>query len=681
MIRKLARAVSLFFTALCSAQEVNEAVSADGCEKDIKSSWVKFRHIEGRGVGYKSGYTTLSLFGGWQNDSSFLPFVNLRGHIFDDGLPAGNAGLGFRYLRNGNFCQVFGANLFYDFRRFKHHNFQQVGAGFEVLGSRWDFRANGYVPAGRRHSNYSRWHFDRFEKHHLIIEKKASFSMYGADAEAGAYLVKKNPFYLYAAAGPYYFTKGFGRDAVGGEARLKAALGEMWGLQVSGSYDSLFHSIVQGQISFSIPLGPKQKIKAKSSGCLAACDESKFFKTRMSQEVDRAEIIVLSNRKKHSVAINPITELPYFFWFVDNTSSSAGTYESPFSSLDDAELASNPADVIYVFPGDGTFRNMSSGIILQDDQKLFGSGVAHPLVTTKGPVTIPKLSKTLPSLAIIGATDNIVVELAKNNEVSGFKINLGIFVPGLFAIGVTKINPSASLESLSVTNNQFVNITGGDGFRAIGLLNADGNVTVSDNSFYFDHTNFTVTDDTGIFFSASGVDAQYNFSHNRFQNASFGINGQQDNGSESLTTVATVVQANYFDNCDIGVAMTVSNNIIFGTANFSGEYLQNTFANLTTQFVGNATAFDLLSADTSSATWRLSENRMMSVAPPHNVVVIKSQDSSINCVRFLSNNAPDDVFLFQQAGASIFQLEPPQNNLGMFNEVGTITPISPGACD
>src|SRR5690348_10439786 len=57
------------------------------------------RHIENKGIGYKTGYTTLEGFLAKDWDR-FVPFIDARGHIFNDGKWAANAGIGFRSLTN-----------------------------------------------------------------------------------------------------------------------------------------------------------------------------------------------------------------------------------------------------------------------------------------------------------------------------------------------------------------------------------------------------------------------------------------------------------------------------------------------------------------------------------------------------------------------------------------------------
>ena len=76
--------------------------------------------------------------------------------------------------------------------------------------------------------------------------------------------------------------------------------------------------------------------------------------------------------------------------FVNNLAAPGGngSIEAPFSSLKDAEVASEAGDVIYVFPGDGTPRNMEEGIILKDDQVIASSGA--PLTLEE--ISIPPMT-------------------------------------------------------------------------------------------------------------------------------------------------------------------------------------------------------------------------------------------------------------------------------------------------
>lgn len=109
-------------------------------------SRTSIRHIEGGGIKYKQGYTTFDGFYA-PNPEQFtlLPFLDLRGHIFDNGQLAANAGIGFRGEVGG---RTYGLNAYYDCRNTQKENYNQVGLGLEALGDFWDFRINGYLPVG-----------------------------------------------------------------------------------------------------------------------------------------------------------------------------------------------------------------------------------------------------------------------------------------------------------------------------------------------------------------------------------------------------------------------------------------------------------------------------------------------------------------------------------------------------
>jgi hypothetical protein len=201
----------------------------------------------------------------------------------------------------------------------------------------------------------------------------------------------------------------------GGEARAAVTFFDYLRLEGSTSYDPTFRWLGQGQLSLIIPFTRKKSLS----------DRSCTLSRRSVQPVDRFEIIPVDKKRRHKTMVNPATGSPYFFWFVDNTSHSAGTYESPFPTLTAAQNASGPGDIIYVFPGDGTSQGMDQGVVLQPYQKLIGSGAKFGLSTTYGQVSIPALTKNLPQLTSPYTT---VV-----------RTNIGSEVAGLFVLSQTGI--------------------------------------------------------------------------------------------------------------------------------------------------------------------------------------------------------------------------------------------------
>lgn len=419
-------------------------------------AWGELRHTESKGIGYETGYTTLEAFYNLAQEQKWAPFVDLRGHVFDNGRWAANAGLGVRYID----CVTYGANLYYDFRDSHLHSYHQVGFGVEVLSNQWDFRANGYFPVGNKKSRGYDPKFKEFQGHHLILTDLRERALTGGNAELGYHFKRCNWFDIYAAAGPYGFTSKH-KAAVGGEARLVAQVNDYLTFQVNGSYDTVYRGIVQGVVGFRLPFG-----------------ETYCTNKQRIQKVDRHEIIALDHRREKSVAINPATKSPYYFVFVDNTSHSDGTFESPFPTLSLASSNSSPNDVIYVFPGDGTSTGMDLGITLQLDQRLLGSGVQHLLPTQFGTVNIPALSETRP---LFTHTASTVVTLDSNNTVSG--IAFEDFDTAISGTNITNTRIDKNVMQGRSTNGISLTNVGGSTFIYSNVI--DG----SDNGIAFTNSN------------------------------------------------------------------------------------------------------------------------------------------------------------------------------------------------
>jgi hypothetical protein len=94
------------------------------------------------------------------------------------------------------------------------------------------------------------------------VKKRTEFAMKGADAEFGWHLLKPQENYtLYAAAGPYYYN-GEEKHAWGGKVRVEGRITPYVTLEVSDSFDNIFHNIVQGTSLHQYPLrrkNPKEK--------------------------------------------------------------------------------------------------------------------------------------------------------------------------------------------------------------------------------------------------------------------------------------------------------------------------------------------------------------------------------------------------------------------------------------
>jgi hypothetical protein len=464
---------------------------AEDYPTDIKSYRAAVRHIESGGIGYDNGYTTLEAFLSTDpNRWAVTPFLDARGHLFDDGRWAANAGMGLRTILG---TRAYGINTYYDYRNIRHLDFNQIGLGLETLGELFDFRINGYLPVGKKTSDPWDAVFSEFSGHHMLISQKYQVGMKGADAQFAFHFGKSRNFDFYAAAGPYYFVGEIGPNVWGGKARIGGTYKDFVTLEFSDSYDQTFHNKFQGQISLNFSFGPKSQPEMKGSVC--TCELASALNKRMLQPVGRQEIIVVDQKKANSVAIDPATGLPYFFVFVDNTSSSDGTYESPYHNFAQAEVNSAPNNIIYVFPGDGTTTGMDSGIFLKANQKFWGSGISHSIQTSAGTISIPAQSSTSPTITNTNVdTEGNAITLATHNAISGFTItsarNDAIFGTDPQSLEVSSctientttyaIEASFSGDaSISLTNNLFLNNVNG----IFLTLNGTSTVVCSNNTF------------------------------------------------------------------------------------------------------------------------------------------------------------------------------------------------------
>ena len=414
-LTSIACIVFSYFTVLSAFQDVSHIPLEKISSKKSLYRRASLRHTEGSGRGYKGGYTTLEGFLSPDPDTlplNIMPFVDVRGHFFNKGKCAANVGIGIRKI---NESKIHGLNFFYDHRKTDEIKYNQVGFGFEALGKSWDLRINSYFPVGALITDPYEVEFAAFTGHHMLVSQKTHCALRGGNAELGFNVLKKRSLNFYTAVGSYFY-KGKIGSAIGGvKSRLKAQYKDYATLELSHSYDKSFHNKFQCELTFSVPFGSGAKEWIDD----ALFDESKFLYSKMVQPVKREEIIPVKRQTERVTAVDPVTGKPYYFVFVDNTSNSLGTYESPYPTLALAQAYSKQGDIVYVFPGDGTTRGMDAGIRLKENQKFWGSGTIHTLETVQGAISIPAHSATAPKIT---NPDGDAITLASTNQVSGFTI-------------------------------------------------------------------------------------------------------------------------------------------------------------------------------------------------------------------------------------------------------------------
>lgn len=480
-------------------------IADDICKPDVHSDMIYFKHVEGKGYGYNEGYSTLGAFiTPYSTFSQVLPFLDLRGHVFNRHWKfAANAGAGIKWLSDSPL--VVGAAAYYDYRQTHQNHYNQVGLSFEFLCDRWEIRANGYLPVGAKThaktiSETVSYAFEKFAGHSLFytttydIHRKVEFAMKGVDGEVGFHLMKPQEFYtVYLGAGPYYFHSphGLKKHAFGGQARVQARITPYLTLQISDSWDNLFHNKFQGEISVNIPFGGR--ILKKNSRFDASCAEVLSMEARMVQPMHRNEIIVADKVKRHEYkTIDPIAQSiyggPLNFIFVNANAPSGGdgTFENPYNDLFAASTASYPNNVFYV---SGDFTIESNEVLLINNQSFLGSAIpqAVPIQATPSTVatlTIPPMTSTAPSLTMPPTNvNNIIYANGDNIVVSGIIFNQSISGEAAGVINFSKAEERwYPIQNITIVNNTFNIIDGGAG-DGIFLDSVSGTALIQNNTF------------------------------------------------------------------------------------------------------------------------------------------------------------------------------------------------------
>jgi hypothetical protein len=230
---------------------------------------LSLKHTEGTGLGYSIGYSSLNLFLS-KTCEQVTPFIDVRGHVFNNGKPAANAGLGVRYY-SSCYKQIWGINVFYDYLRNTRHVYNQVGAGLEAMGEKWDFRCNAYVPVGSKRKNIYRFRYGFYEAlrnedlshFDLGLKAREQFALNGLDATFGYRFCTMCSADFRLSGGPYYYwgrtpkTKNAfaskHKESWGGRLSLDMSYKDYICLTGTTTYDSFFKWRGQGIISLNIP--------------------------------------------------------------------------------------------------------------------------------------------------------------------------------------------------------------------------------------------------------------------------------------------------------------------------------------------------------------------------------------------------------------------------------------------
>ncbi len=521
-LRKLSRAAALVSLAMSTQAALSGATIAQegpfsygrapsGSATDVVDS-----NRNGLGMSFRGGHTAGSTVGRDESIThiGLMPYVNIGdGLLFGDSrLVRANEG-GLAYSFGGGYRHyisdwdvVIGGNSYYDHDDLTGVDFQQWGAGAELLAHRWEARGNVYQTYGTT--------FDlvgqaiapgsaAFAGNNITFTRVDTFAeaLQGFDAEAGFLLPGELLERLDVRAfGGGYFYEGENLDGFSGwSTRLQADVGKWLELGLKVTDDKIFATTVAFNATVHFGGFSSQEHTSKSAI------------QRFRDPVRRNMNIAVSTSgidNPGQIATNPANGLPFTVAHVNSNDvigPFSGTVEDPFQALTSGLGAGT--DIVFVHAGSQFGAAPQNIVSLLPNQKLIGEGFIQTNRNTQTTVQVGALGSTLnlllPSSPTFAANPGFLrpmllntagdaVTMANGSEFSGFIIDSptgnGIF--------------SNAASNTIINDVRIVNA----GQSAIALLNTTDTTSITNTTLI---SSAAAGDAT---FRVSGGDGQINFS-------------------------------------------------------------------------------------------------------------------------------------------------------------------------
>lgn len=551
------------------------------------------RYHFNKGIGYEKGYTTFELFALQPVNSSLLLLGDVRTHFLNQGETAVNAGLGARYGDSWS-RYIYGAHLFYDYRKLNREGLNQISFGAEALGECFDVRVEGYSPWRRKITSCEKETFHRFQGRHAILTGNVKASLPFISGElayrfclpkaCGGNFLSLPGISGVASISPYYLfgeqKKGvqFGR-AAGVQGLLKLCLTNWLYAEAVVTHDRIYKTLGQGVVGISFPFG-------KCERCVPC---------RAFRAIQRQEIIPIQEKSFCAPFVNRAANEPYRFLFVneDLFGTGKGTFEKPYTRLSVASLYSKPNDIFLVTP---TEQGLLEEVALKRGQKLWVTTGENHL----GGITLPAVTPFLRRLASV----QTFITLTKDNEVKGFYFSgtgneTGIYSGNLKGNHVISHCVFENLNrgiDLTARKNASVRLVGNtfDSIveESILVANSGGTLSVyaknntfsnasNGMSFNFEgrgrlsllNNQMQNISDNGIVVTGPRVKAD--ISRNRIEASGMPISMTYESGNVSIgSNILTSLTERVVDINVAGGVLNVLNNRLFGVTGFEVLYLR-----------------------------------------------------------------------------------------------------------
>ncbi|MDZ8081757.1 MAG: right-handed parallel beta-helix repeat-containing protein [Nostoc sp. DcaGUA01] len=442
-----------------------------------------------------AGYESFSTFEGFlpvlQTPGNSLTFLQGKVLLDNDSNLASNILFGHRFFSQKE-NRIIGGYISYSTRDTGRSNFDQLGLGFETLGS-WDFRFNAYLPLNSSEKQFDQRNLPFFQGNSLMIERSRflEVAMSGVDAEVGTRLANIGSGDLRGYAGVYYYSGGQSREAFGWKTRIEARPNDYLGLSLSLQNDDLFDTRLVFSIGANFPGSGARRSKPKKDSALArmgtTVENQATILVAVENRTDSCAATIESNNQgstnnPDTPTNNPNTPTNNPNTPTNNNSDRSiiihvapggtgnGTFEAPFGTIADALAVAKADNVIYVRSNPTT---VFAPFTIPDGVRVFSSGPLQVVdVKNLGIVTLPLSGSGIhPTITGAVPTGNGLITLGNNTVISGFNIQ----IPGTDdARGVKGTN----ISNVRILDNKITNAFS----EAIYLENVTGTLEIARNT-------------------------------------------------------------------------------------------------------------------------------------------------------------------------------------------------------
>lgn len=429
-------------------------------------------HLVGKTFGRLDPITPVEIMPYNLTDEHFI-FADVRGFVSNRSYPGGNAGVGYRYLRE-DYNAWFGASIWYDADQTTSKLFQQVGLSFEGLIRQLEVRSNVYLPISGSQVFSNTISNAQIVGNQLLYGRSIDqgVAMRGVDGEVGFSVPIRERHQFRAFVGAYHFEGGPIGNVDGFKVRAEGVLNQTVKAQVLYTNDKLYGNNLMAGVSLQFPFGNRHP----SMGWKQNTPSPFRF-------VERNPNVIVSHDQStagNQVAIDPLTGQAYKIEQVYVAPPANGpvvslpgavlgfpdgTTQHPYGSIAAAQAAGG--NVILVRSG----SVITEAVTLAQGQHMFGEGSTpqYLAVAGGGSIQIPNQlssNQTVSSLQtpIIETQSGTAVTMASNSEIGNFVFS------GTSGIGIAGNN----VGNVNIHDLKFLS-TGGD---SIHLTDPNGDLTI-----------------------------------------------------------------------------------------------------------------------------------------------------------------------------------------------------------